>query len=80
MTIRYDDQGRIAGREWVDNTRQRFVTERQYDSNGLLLAESYQRQRSGEALLPLLTVNYHYLSDEEIQQRLGQEQIVRVTE
>lgn len=78
MVIQYDEEGRISGREWMDDTNKRFVTQRYYNEFGTLVREDFQRQIRGEDLKPFLSVEYHFLSPEELQEKLDKEQVVQV--
>ncbi|MEL7422897.1 MAG: hypothetical protein AAFN81_07910 [Bacteroidota bacterium] len=78
MTLQYDDQGRIVGREWVDYRKQRFVTQCIFDTDNKLVREDIQRQRKGEDLRAFLSVEYHYFTEEELLASLDKEQIIRV--
>lgn len=77
MTLRYNDQRQLVGREWVDNTNVRYVTECTYSDDGRLLREDYQRQKRGEVLAPVLSVKYEYASPTVIEALIEQEQIVK---
>ena len=78
MTLQYDERGRIIGREWVNITKQRFVAKRTFDPDGRLVREDIQRQwKKGAELQDFLSVEYHYLTEEEVLTSLEKEQIVR---
>ena len=77
MSIYYNDEGQITGREWIDNTNVRYVTTRVYDESGLLIREDYQRQRRGEELAPVLSVTYGYADPTVIEAMLAEEQVVK---
>lgn len=77
MTIHYDDDGRISGREWIDSSNIRVVTNRIYSDTGHLVGEDYQRQRRGEVLQPFLSVRYEYVAPAELRALVEQEQVIK---
>ncbi|MEO0728504.1 MAG: hypothetical protein AAFZ63_28445 [Bacteroidota bacterium] len=77
MDITYDEKGRILSREWSDATTKSYLTKRYYSADGLLLREDIERQRPDDSFRPFLSVQYNYLSGEDLRARISQEQIVR---
>ncbi|MEL7422898.1 MAG: hypothetical protein AAFN81_07915 [Bacteroidota bacterium] len=77
MDITYDEDGRITSREWSDATFKNYRTTRYYSADGLLLREDIERQRPKDSFRPFLSVQYNYLSGEDLRARISQEQIVR---
>ncbi|MEL7422896.1 MAG: hypothetical protein AAFN81_07905 [Bacteroidota bacterium] len=77
MAIRYNEEGQIANREWIDSSNIRYLTSRTYSAAGQLLQENYQRQRPGEELQPFLSVKYEYLSPADLSQMLKEAQVIK---
>ena len=78
MQFTYDQEGKILSRHWSDVTGKSYRTQRFYTADGRLLREDFERKWPDENMQPFLSVQYHYLSGEDLRARIGEEQIVKV--
>lgn len=78
MVLVYDGQNRIVERRWKEYGGKNMVVTRSYDAAGLILREDYTMQRGDSGAVPYLSVDYHYLTEDDLIQLIEKEQVVKV--
>ncbi len=76
MELTYDEEGRITSRSWKDPFKGDMRAEREYDQQGHLTREIFHRKWASQEEEVLFVVTYNYLSLEDWEEALTEEQIV----